>query len=252
MSTKSDKKVLAAYPVAFSATPALDQHRVRYGTVDTAAYLHVCKCARGKGQLILLKGIAGDIVKAERTDVVFAVTTINGKRYAIFMRNQTLVVDKEETKTLLSVAVLLKAGFIVKFVIGTKRDPTFGGYLVTPDGQKIRMIFGDKLWRLPVSRWSDPVRYSNHQTSPATTNTLALVPAAAALESLAQPSLPDQEAIQLVHDMWRHPDNDKMEQIYKSKRGRRFQRGFITQLRKFLCATCVCRSARDATAVPNA
>jgi hypothetical protein len=39
------------------------------------------------------------------------------------MRNQTLVVDKE-TKTLLSVAVLLKAGFDVKFATGTQRDPT--------------------------------------------------------------------------------------------------------------------------------
>ncbi len=60
---------------------------------------------------------------------LFPVTTIEGKRYAIFMRNQTLVVDKE-TETLLSVAVLLKAGFDVKFVTGTKEDPTFGGYLV--------------------------------------------------------------------------------------------------------------------------
>ena len=52
--------------------------------------------------------------------------------------------------------MLLKAGFDVKFVTGTKRD------LVTPDGQKIRMIFGDNLlstiWRLPM--WSDPVRYA--------------------------------------------------------------------------------------------
>jgi hypothetical protein len=46
------------------------------------------------------------------------------------MRNQTLVVDKE-TETLLSVAVLLKAGFDVKFVTEAKKDPTFGGYLVT-------------------------------------------------------------------------------------------------------------------------
>ena len=56
--------------------------------------------------------------------------------------------------------------------------------------------------------------------------------------ALAQPSLPDQEAMQLVHDMWCHPGNDKMEQIYKAKRGRGFPRGFITQLRKFHCATC--------------
>jgi hypothetical protein len=69
-------------------------------------------------------------------------------------------VDKE-TETLLSVAVVLKAGFDVKFLTGTKKDPTFGGYLVTPDGQKIRMIFGDNLWRLPM--WSDPVRYINDE-----------------------------------------------------------------------------------------
>jgi hypothetical protein len=104
----------------------------------------VCQGARGKGQpikVILLKGITGDTVNAKRADVAFPVTTIEDKRYAIFMRNQTLVVDKE-TETLLSVAVLLKAGFDVKFVTGTKKDPTFGGYLVTSDGQKIRMIFG--------------------------------------------------------------------------------------------------------------
>jgi hypothetical protein len=250
--TKGEKKALAAgddqhskvstslpvtspHPVALSATATLDQRRVRHGTVDTAAQLHVCKGARGKGERILLKGITGDTVNAERADVVFPVTTIEGKRYAIFMRNQTLVVDKE-TETLLSVAVLLKAGFDVKFVTGTKRDPTFGGYLVTPDGQKIRMIFGENLWRLPM--WSDPVRYKNDQTSPTNRNTLALVPTAAALEALAQPSLPDQEAMQLVHDMWCHPGNDKMEQIYKARRGRGFPRGFITQLRKFHCATC--------------
>ena len=102
-----------------------------------------------------IEGITGDTVNAERADVAFPVTTIEGK-HAIFMRNQTLVVDKE-TETLLSVAVLLKACFDVKFVTGTKRDPAFGGYLVTPDGQKIRMIFGDNLGRLPMR--SDPVRY---------------------------------------------------------------------------------------------
>jgi hypothetical protein len=178
--------VTSPHPVAFSATAALDQRRVRHGTVDTAAHLHVCKGARGKGERILLKGITGDTVNAERADVVFPVTTIDGKRYTIFMQNQTLVVDKE-TETLLSVVVLLKAGFDVKFVTGTKRDPTFGGYLVTPDGQKIRMIFGDNLWRLPM--WSDPVRYTNDQTSPTKRNTLALVPPAAVLEASAQPSL---------------------------------------------------------------
>ena len=85
--------------------------------------------------------------------------------------------------------------------------------------------------------WSDLVRYINDETSPVNRNTLALVPPAADLEALAQPSLPDQEAMQLVHDMWCHPGND-MEQIFKALRGRGFPRGFITKLRKFHCATC--------------
>ena len=67
-------------PVAFSATAALDQRRVCHDTVDTAAQLHVCKGARGKGERILLKGITGDTVNAEHADVVFPVTTIEGKR----------------------------------------------------------------------------------------------------------------------------------------------------------------------------
>ena len=96
------------HAIAFSAASVLGQRRVRHGTVDTAAQLHVCQGARGKGQPILLKGITGDTVNAERADVAFPVTTIEDKRYAIFIRNQTLVVDKE-TETLLSVAVLLKA-----------------------------------------------------------------------------------------------------------------------------------------------
>jgi hypothetical protein len=129
---------------SLSATVALDKRRVIHGTIDTAAQLHVCPGARGKGECILRKGNTGDTVNTERADVVFPVTIIEGKCYAIFMRNQTLVVDKE-TETLMSVTVLLKAGFDVKFVTCTKRDPTFGGYLVTPDGQKIRMIFVDNL-----------------------------------------------------------------------------------------------------------
>ena len=51
-------------------------------------------------------------------------------------------------------------------------------------------------------------------------------------------SRPRSHAMQLVHDMWCHPGNDKMEQIFKARRGRGFPRGFITKLRKFHCATC--------------
>ena len=96
----------------------------------------------------------------------------------LHMQNQVLVVDTE-TETLLSVAVLLKAGFDVKFVTCTKKDPTLGGYPVTPDGQKNRMTFGDNLWRLPI--WSDPIRYTSDQVPPTARKTSAFVPTAAAL-----------------------------------------------------------------------
>jgi hypothetical protein len=72
-------------------------------------------------------------------------------------------------------------------------------------------------------------------TSSTKGNTLAIVSTASALEALAQPSLSDQEAMQLVHDMWCHPGNDKMEQIFKARRGRGFPGGFITKLQISLC-----------------
>jgi len=89
----------------------------------------------------------------------------------------------KETETLFGVAVLLKAGFDVKFVTGNKKDPSFGGYLVTPDGQKIRMTFGDNLWRLPM--WSDSARYTSDQVAPTASKTSAFVPTAAALAALS-------------------------------------------------------------------
>jgi len=61
---KNNKRMI----IAFSAAAVLDQRRVRHGTVDTAAQLHVCQGARGKRQPILLKGITGDTVNAERAD----------------------------------------------------------------------------------------------------------------------------------------------------------------------------------------
>ena len=47
--------VTAPNPVAFPATVALDKRRVSHGTIDTAAQLHVCQGARGKGERILLR-----------------------------------------------------------------------------------------------------------------------------------------------------------------------------------------------------
>jgi hypothetical protein len=111
------------------------------------------------------------------------------------------------------------------------------------------MIFGDNLWCLPM--WGDPVRYINDKTSPVKRNTLALVPTAAALEALAQPSLPDQEAMQLVHDMWCHPGNDKMEQIFKARRGEASREASLLSFANFIVPLAQCRSAHVAIAAPS-
>jgi hypothetical protein len=49
--------VTSPHHVAFSATAPLDQRCVLHGNVDTAAQLHVCKGARGKGERILLRAV---------------------------------------------------------------------------------------------------------------------------------------------------------------------------------------------------
>ena len=59
--------------------------------------------------------------------------------------------------------------------------------------------------------WSDLVRYMNDETSPVNTSTLELVPTAAALEALAQPSLPDQEAIRHVVPSWQRQDGANLQ-----------------------------------------
>jgi hypothetical protein len=63
--------------------------------------------------------------------------------------------------------------------------------------------------------WSDPVRYTSDQVPPTESKTSAFVPTAPALEALVQPSLPDLEAMQWVHDIWCHPGNDQLKQIYQ-------------------------------------
>ena len=77
--------------------------------------------------------------------MVFPVTTTEEKRYAIFMQNRTLVVDKE-TETLISVAILLKSGFDVKFVTAPRKT------LHSPD--ILSHLIGRNLhdaWRQPMA-----------------------------------------------------------------------------------------------------
>ena len=64
------------------------------------------------------------------------------------------IIAKWLTNCIMSLVVLMKAGFDVEFRVGTAEDAKDGGILHTPDGNKIALK-----WRLPM--WSKPVRQQN-------------------------------------------------------------------------------------------
>ncbi len=68
------------------------------------------------------------------------------------------VFSSKLTESLISVAVLMEAGFDVHFRIPTDATldevdpiihPDYGGHITTPDGRQVMMIYYDKTWRLP-------------------------------------------------------------------------------------------------------
>ena len=66
------------------------------------------------------------------------------------MRNQALVVQGDPRPPLLSLAVLMRAGFKPDFKAGTPTDAQDGGHLTAPSGEIIKMRFEDNLWRIPM------------------------------------------------------------------------------------------------------
>ena len=142
--------------IAFNAV--LDQEFVPNtpgAVLDSAAMVNILQGARGSGTRVRLMGITGDSSEAEIADAVFPVVTKDRKQYLIRIRGNNIIA-KKATNSILSLAVLLKAGYEVQFRAGTKSDPDDGGTLVTPDGKKIALLFRDNMWKLPM--WSKPRR----------------------------------------------------------------------------------------------
>ena len=106
---------------------------------------------------IQLTGITGATAEAERADAVFPVLAAGGSRHPISIRGKNIVASRA-TDNILSLAVLLKAGYKVNFCVGTDLDPTDGGDLYTPKGKRIALVFAGNLWRIPM--WSAPSRLS--------------------------------------------------------------------------------------------
>lgn len=123
--------------------------------LDSGGMLNILQGTLGVGKRVKLIGITGDSSEAEIADAVFPVVTKDGRRYLIRIQGENIIA-KKATNSIMSLAVLMKAGYDVKFRAGSERDAADGGTLYTPDGKEIALIFKDNLWRLPM--WSKPVR----------------------------------------------------------------------------------------------
>ena len=137
---------------------ALDQEFVPNtpgAVLDSAGMLNILQGDLGSGTRVKLTGITGDSSDAEIADAIFPVVTTDGKRYLIRIQGKNIIA-KKATNCIMSLAVLMKAGYDVKFRVGSKGNAQDGGILFTPDGKQIALVFNDNMWRLPM--WSKPVR----------------------------------------------------------------------------------------------
>ncbi len=50
------------------------------------------------------------------------------------------------------------------FAAGTSDDLNIGGYLITPTGSRVTLVFENNLWRVPL--WSPPIRAPTTHTMP--------------------------------------------------------------------------------------
>jgi hypothetical protein len=87
--------------------------------------------------------------------MVYPILTESKKPYAFATRGTTLVLIDARDK-IISLTVLLKAGFKVEFAVGTSDDPNFGGYLIAPTGSRVPLVLENNLWRVPL--WAPPIR----------------------------------------------------------------------------------------------
>jgi hypothetical protein len=116
------------------------------GTVlDSCAQVNILEGTLGSGTRIQRTGITGDTTEAERADAMFPVLDTDGSRHVISIRGKNIVTTRT-TDNILSLAVLLKAGYKVEFCVATDLDPTDGGDLYTPKGKRIALVFSGNLW----------------------------------------------------------------------------------------------------------
>ena len=141
------------------------------GTVlDSGAQVNILEGILESGTRIQLTGITGATTEAEGADAMFLVLAADGSRHDISIRGMNIVATRT-TDNILSLAVLLKAGYKVEFRVGTDLDPDDGGDLYTPKRKRIAFVFSGNFWRLPM--WSSPSRGESPAGIPAHQNPFA-------------------------------------------------------------------------------
>ena len=227
------------HAIAHHGQVAVDIKGCETAIVDSGAQVAVTT-SRNKsnnGQLVRLHGVSGDI-EATREDTIFPLTTSTGKVYSLLVRNHALVVQGDSRPPLLSLAVLMKAGFKPEFKAGTPMDAQDGGHLTTPSGEIINMRFEDNLWRIPM--WGKAKAVNSQEQV-----LMCAVKTYNVFDALQSPDLPSEEAVQMAHDIACHPSNAQLAHNCKVRHGKSFPQGFTRALASFKCVTCaVCKGAR--------
>ena len=227
------------HAIAHQGQVAVDITGCETAIVDSGAQVAVTT-SRNKsttGQLVLRHGVSGDI-EATRENTIFPLTTSTGKVYSLLVRNHALVLQGDPRPPLLSLAVLMKAGFKPEFKAGTPIGAQDCGHLMTPSGETIKMRFEDNLWRIPT--WGEAkAANSDEHVSTCAVKTYNV------FDALQSPDNPSQEAVQIAHDIACHLSNVQLAQNCKVRHGRGFPQGLTRALATFKCTTCaVCKGER--------
>ena len=116
--------------------------------LESGAMASIIQGTQGTGSRVQLVGVTGADIQAEIADVTFPVLTVTNELYVIDTTNSqsgsTLLVEKTKDN-IISLVVLLKAGFKVDFAVGRADDSCFDGILYTTEGILIQLVFYDNL-----------------------------------------------------------------------------------------------------------
>jgi hypothetical protein len=95
----------------------------------------------------------------------------------------------------------------VEFAAGTSDDPNFGGYLITPTGSRVALVFENNLWRVPL--WAPSIRAPARHAMPAKvlikSGNTNFLPAPCSTQDLKAVSTIKHIIATIQHDGFLHP-----------------------------------------------